>query len=62
MSTHTQMTATTIRSSIIIDAPIDRAFRVFTEDFGAFKPASHNLLAVGDRRDRVRAACGRLPV
>ena len=46
MSTHTQMTATTVRSSIVVDAPIDRAFRVFTEDFGAFKPASHNLLAV----------------
>ena len=46
MSTHTQMTATTIRSSIVVDVPIDRAFRVFTEDFGAFKPASHNLLAV----------------
>jgi uncharacterized protein YndB with AHSA1/START domain len=40
------MTATTIRSSIVVDAPIDRAFRVFTEDFGSFKPASHNMLAV----------------
>jgi uncharacterized protein YndB with AHSA1/START domain len=46
MNTHTQMTATTIRRSIVVNAPIDRAFRVFTEDFGAFKPASHNLLAV----------------
>ena len=46
MSTHTQMTATTIKSSIIVNAPIERAFRVFTEDFGAFKPASHNLLGV----------------
>jgi uncharacterized protein YndB with AHSA1/START domain len=46
MSTHTQRAVTTIRSSIVVDAPIDRAFRVFTEDFGAFKPASHNLLAV----------------
>ena len=46
MSTHTQRAATTIRSSIVVDAPIDRAFRVFTEDFGAFKPTSHNLLAV----------------
>lgn len=46
MSTHTQMTATAIRTSIVVDAPIDRAFRVFTEDFGAFKPVSHNLLAV----------------
>ena len=38
--------ATTVRSSIVVDAPIEQAFRVFTEDFGAFKPASHNLLAV----------------
>ena len=29
-----------------MDVPIDRAFRVFTEDFGAFKPPSHNLLGV----------------
>jgi uncharacterized protein YndB with AHSA1/START domain len=29
-----------------VDAPIDRAFRVFTEDFGAFKPPEHNLLPV----------------
>jgi uncharacterized protein YndB with AHSA1/START domain len=40
------MPPTTVRSSIVVDAPIDRAFRVFTEDFGAFKPTSHNLLAV----------------
>lgn len=46
MSTHTQRAATTVRSSIVVAAPIDRAFRVFTEDFGAFKPASHNLLGV----------------
>ena len=46
MSTHTQMTSTTVRSSIVVEAPIERAFRVFTEDFGAFKPPSHNLLPV----------------
>jgi uncharacterized protein YndB with AHSA1/START domain len=46
MSTHTQMTATTVRSSIVVEAPVDTAFRVFTEDFGAFKPPSHNLLPV----------------
>jgi uncharacterized protein YndB with AHSA1/START domain len=45
-STHTQMTPTTIRRSVVVQAPIERAFRVFTEDFGSFKPASHNLLAV----------------
>jgi uncharacterized protein YndB with AHSA1/START domain len=47
MSSHTQAAATTVRRSVIVEAPIERAFRVFTEDFGAFKPAEHNLLAVG---------------
>ena len=42
----TQATETSIRTSIVVEAPIDRAFRVFTEDFGAFKPAEHNLLDV----------------
>ena len=42
----TQAAETTVRDSIVVDAPIERAFRVFTEDFGAFKPPSHNLLAV----------------
>ena len=35
----------TIRRQIVVDAPIDRAFAVFTERFGDFKPAEHNLLA-----------------
>jgi uncharacterized protein YndB with AHSA1/START domain len=46
MSSHTQAAATTARSSIVVEAPIERAFRVFTEDFGAFKPRQHNLLPV----------------
>jgi uncharacterized protein YndB with AHSA1/START domain len=46
MSTHTQMTATTVRSSIVVDAPLDRAFRVFTEEFGRVKPPEHNMLGV----------------
>jgi uncharacterized protein YndB with AHSA1/START domain len=36
---------TTVRHSIVVNAPIDKAFRVFTEDFGRFKPPEHNLLA-----------------
>jgi uncharacterized protein YndB with AHSA1/START domain len=36
--------ATSVRHSVMVDAPIDKAFRVFTEDFGRFKPAEHNLL------------------
>jgi uncharacterized protein YndB with AHSA1/START domain len=36
----------TVRHSIVVEAPIERAFKVFTEDFGSFKPREHNLLAV----------------
>jgi len=38
--------ATSIRHQITVDAPIERAFAVFTEDFGSFKPREHNMLAV----------------
>jgi uncharacterized protein YndB with AHSA1/START domain len=42
----TQAVDNTVRARIVVEAPIDRAFRVFTEDFGSFKPREHNLLAV----------------
>jgi uncharacterized protein YndB with AHSA1/START domain len=42
----THATATSIQHSIAVEAPIERAFEVFTRDFGAFKPAEHNLLSV----------------
>jgi uncharacterized protein YndB with AHSA1/START domain len=38
--------ATTVRTSIVVEAPIERAFKVFTKDFGRFKPREHNLLGV----------------
>jgi uncharacterized protein YndB with AHSA1/START domain len=38
--------ATSVRRQIVVEAPIDRAFSVFTEDFGSFKPPEHNLLGV----------------
>ena len=41
-----QPAATTIRHSVTVDAPIEKAFKVFTEDFGRFKPPEHNLLGV----------------
>src|SRR5262249_11286503 len=41
-----QATDTSARSSIVVEAPIERAFQVFTEDFGRFKPPEHNLLGV----------------
>jgi uncharacterized protein YndB with AHSA1/START domain len=44
MSTPTS--ATTVQTSVVVEAPIDRAFRVFTTDFGSFKPPEHNMLGV----------------
>ncbi len=35
-----------VKQSIVVEAPIERAFKVFTEDFGSFKPPEHNLLRV----------------
>jgi uncharacterized protein YndB with AHSA1/START domain len=35
-----------VKQSVVVEAPIERAFRVFTEDFGSFKPPEHNLLPV----------------
>lgn len=36
----------TVRHSVVVHAPLERAFRVFTEQFGDFKPREHNLLTV----------------
>jgi uncharacterized protein YndB with AHSA1/START domain len=42
----TQAQETSVRTSIVVEAPIERAFAVFTEDFGRFKPPEHNILGV----------------
>jgi uncharacterized protein YndB with AHSA1/START domain len=44
MSTQAEQTA--IRAEIVVDAPIERAFRVFTHDFDRIKPREHNMLGV----------------
>jgi uncharacterized protein YndB with AHSA1/START domain len=41
-----QPTDTTVRHAVVVEAPIDKAFKVFTEDFGRFKPPEHNMLGV----------------
>jgi len=38
--------AAVVRREIVVEAPIERAFTVFTERFGDFKPPEHNLLGV----------------
>jgi uncharacterized protein YndB with AHSA1/START domain len=37
-------TDTTVRRSVVVNAPIEAAFRAFTERFGDIKPREHNLL------------------
>jgi uncharacterized protein YndB with AHSA1/START domain len=44
MTTQTEPTA--IHTQIVVEAPIERAFRVFTEDFDRIKPREHNMLGV----------------
>ncbi len=44
MSTHAERTS--IRTEIVVEPPIERAFRVFTEDFDRVKPREHNMLGV----------------
>ena len=45
MSTQAEAT-TTVRASIVVEAPIERAFQVFTSQFDSIKPREHNLLQV----------------
>jgi len=42
----TQARPVTVRHEVVVNAPLERAFRVFTEKFGDFKPREHNLLSV----------------
>jgi uncharacterized protein YndB with AHSA1/START domain len=39
-------TSTGVRHEIVVDATRERAFEVFTADFGGFKPPEHNMLGV----------------
>lgn len=36
----------TVRTEVTVDAPTERAFRVFTERFDRIKPREHNMLGV----------------
>jgi uncharacterized protein YndB with AHSA1/START domain len=40
----TQVTTTSVRTSITVEAPIEHAFRVFTEDMGSWWDADHHLV------------------
>jgi uncharacterized protein YndB with AHSA1/START domain len=42
----TQAQDTSVRTQVVVDVPIERAFSVYTEDFDSIKPREHNMLAV----------------
>jgi uncharacterized protein YndB with AHSA1/START domain len=44
MTTEAQQAS--VRQNVVVAAPIERAFRTFTEDFDRIKPREHNLLQV----------------
>jgi uncharacterized protein YndB with AHSA1/START domain len=37
---------TSVHRQIVVEAPVERAFSVFVEQFGRIKPPEHNILAV----------------
>jgi uncharacterized protein YndB with AHSA1/START domain len=39
-----ETTSTPVLSSIVVNAPIDRTFSVFTQDIGSWWPAEHHIL------------------
>ena len=40
----TQAATAAVRKQIVVEAPQERAFTVFTENFGDFKPREHNIM------------------
>ena len=42
----TDTTATSVRTEIVVDVPLERAFKVFTEPFDQIKPREHNMLGL----------------
>jgi uncharacterized protein YndB with AHSA1/START domain len=42
----TQAQGASVRTQVVVEVPIERAFSVFTEQFDSIKPREHNMLAV----------------
>ncbi|MEP6814629.1 MAG: SRPBCC family protein [Marmoricola sp.] len=41
----TETSAMVVHRQVVVEAPIEQAFTAFTDRFGDFKPAEHNLLS-----------------
>ena len=48
---------TVVRRQVTVNAPLDRAFSLFTERFGDFKPKEHNMLGALIAETRFGASC-----
>jgi uncharacterized protein YndB with AHSA1/START domain len=46
MTTQAQAHETTVRAQVVVEAPIEQAFAVFTKGIGTWFPPEYNLLAV----------------
>src|SRR5215471_11563374 len=42
----TEAQGASVKMQVVVEAPIEQAFRVFTADFDRIKPREHNLLKV----------------
>jgi uncharacterized protein YndB with AHSA1/START domain len=42
----TQAEQTSVQTDVVVEAPLERAFRVFVEEFDKIKPREHNMLEV----------------
>ena len=40
----TEASATSVRNEIVVNAPIERAFSIFTDDIGSWWPPDHHIL------------------
>jgi uncharacterized protein YndB with AHSA1/START domain len=41
-----QKPETVVQQQVVVDVPIEKAFRIFTQEFNMIKPREHNLLSV----------------
>ena len=53
-----QTEAVTVRKEVVVNTPIERAFTVFTDRFGDFKPPEHNMLGAAIAETVRPGACG----
>ncbi|GLY42818.1 hypothetical protein Amsp01_088410 [Amycolatopsis sp. NBRC 101858] len=54
----TSPAATSVHADVVVDVPVEQAFRVFTERFDEVKPREHNLLAVPIERTVLEPKAG----